>query len=73
MDLLQDSLAGQDFGCGPGQRDLEEIHRHLLEIWNIASAVKLEVIDPRPAPDAPSGDAATAQSAKVIPFRPRAA
>jgi hypothetical protein len=64
MELLQDALTGQDFGCGLGQDDREEIERHLLEIWNIAWTARLVVVDPRPA--AP-------YSAKVIPFRPRLA
>jgi hypothetical protein len=81
LELLHDSLAGQDFGCGLGQWDREEIDRHLLEIWNIAWAAKLEVVDPRPAPDAPSGDGGrrmadggrSSDGGKVIPFRPRLA
>jgi hypothetical protein len=62
MELLQDALSGQDFGCGPGQGHLEEIDRRLLEIWNIACAAKLVVVDPRPG---------KTRSGKVIPFRPR--
>jgi len=73
MELLQDSLTGQDYGCGVAQRDLEAIDEHLLEIWKIACAAKLEVVDARPAPGAPSAGAPAAQSAKVIPFRPRLA
>jgi hypothetical protein len=64
MELLQDSLAGQDFGCGLEPGDRQEIERHLLEIWNITWTAKLEVVEPRPAP---------VQSGKVIPFRPRVA
>jgi len=64
MELLQDALSGQDFGCGLGQDDRQEIERHLLEIWNIAWTAQLVVVEPRPA---------TPQSAKVIPFRPRLA
>ena len=72
MELLQDALAGQDFGCGLGQDHRVEIDRHLLEIWNIAWTARLEAVDPQPAPGSPSGDAAAAaRSAKVIPFRPR--
>ena len=67
MELLQDSLTGQDFGCGVAQSDVEAIDKHLLEIWRIACAAKLEVVKPRPEA------AAAAQSAKVIPFRPRLA
>jgi hypothetical protein len=71
MELLQDALTGQDYGCGVAQRDLEAIDKHLLEIWRIVCAARVEVVDPRPAP---SGDAAsTAKSAKVIPFRARLA
>jgi hypothetical protein len=77
MELLQDSLAGDNFGCGVGQGDRDEIDKHLLEIWNIASAVKLVVVDDRPAPAAPSADNVTAApgapGGKVIPFRPRLA
>jgi hypothetical protein len=65
MELLHDSLAGQDFGCSVGQKDREAIDRHLQEIWTIACDAKLVVVDPRPAPEAPT------QSGKVIPFRPR--
>jgi hypothetical protein len=64
MEVLQDSLIGQDYGCGVPQRHLEAIDKHLLEIWKIACAAKLEVVDPQPAP---------IESAKVIPFRPRLA
>jgi hypothetical protein len=70
MELLYDALTGQDFACGVGQGDRGEIDRHLFEIWKIACDAKLVVVDPRPALDAPSADA---QSAKVIPFRPRIA
>ena len=73
MELLRGSLTGQDFGCGVAQRDLEAIDKHLLEIWKIACAAEVVAVDPRPAPDAPSGDAAATRSAKVIPFRPRLA
>jgi hypothetical protein len=62
IELLQDSLTGQDFGCGVGQGDLEAIDKHLVEVRKIACAAKLEVVEPRPAP---------VQSGKVIPFRPR--
>jgi hypothetical protein len=72
IELLQDSFAGHDFGCGVGQEDRAEIDRHLVEIWGIACDAKLVVVDPRPAP---SGDDSAAarknQSGKVIPFRPR--
>ena len=75
MELLHDSLAGREFGCGVGQDDREEIDRRLLEIWNIASAAELATVDPRPAPPAPSGESATstpaARDGKVIPFRAR--
>jgi hypothetical protein len=60
MELLQDALTGQDFGCGAGQGDREKIERHLLEIWEIAYDAKLEAVAPRPA---------RIQSGKVIPFR----
>ena len=77
LELLRDSLAGDNFGCGVGQGERDEIDKHLLEIWNIASTVKLVVVDGRPAPAAPSADNATAapgaQGGKVIPFRPRLA
>ena len=64
MELLQDSLTGQDFGCGLAQGDFEAIDKLLLEIWKIARDAKLEVVEPRPTP---------VPSAKVIPFRPRLA
>jgi hypothetical protein len=64
MEVLQDSLTGQDYGCGVAQRDLESIDKHLREIWKIACAATLEVVEPRPA---------LVESAKVIPFRPRLA
>jgi hypothetical protein len=64
MELLYDALTGQDFGCGAGQGDREEIDRHLFEIWKIACDAKLVVVDPRPG---------KTQSGKVIPFRPRLA
>jgi hypothetical protein len=77
MELLQDSLAGGEFGCGVGQGDREEIEKRLLDIWSIACAAELAVVDRRPAPGAPSGDGAAAapgaQGGRVIPFRPRLA
>ena len=60
IELLQDALTGQDFGCGVGLGDLEAIDKHLLEVRKIACAAKLGVVEPRPAP---------VQSGKVIPFR----
>ena len=77
MELLQDSLTGDHTGCALGQGDREEIDKRLLDIWNIACAAQLAVVDPRPAPGAPSGDGAPAapgtQGGNVIPFRPRLA
>ena len=62
IELLQDALTGQDFGCGIGPGDLEAIDKRLLELWKITCAARLAVVEPRPAP---------VQSAKVLPFRPR--
>ena len=74
MELLQDSLMGAEFGCGLGQGDRDEIERHLRDIWSIAWAAELAVVDRRPAPP---GDGAApapgAQGGKVLPFRPRLA
>ncbi len=79
MELLYDALTGQDFGCGLGQDDREEIDRCLFEIWKIAWAAELEVVNPRPAPGAPSADGErrmasgerSSDGGKVIAFRPR--
>ena len=77
MDLLRDSLAGEHVGCGIGQGDRDEIEQRLLDIWHVAWAAQLAPVDRRPAPDAPSGEGATAapgaQGGNVIPFRPRLA
>ena len=75
MELLQNSLTGGEFGCGVGQGEREEIDRHLFEIWKIACAAKLAVVDP--VPGTPSGEGVTpapgTQGGNVIPFRPRLA
>jgi len=74
IELLQGSLSGREFGCGVGQGDREEIEKRLLDIWKIASAAQLAVVERQPAP---SGDGAPAapsnQGRNVIPFRPRLA
>ena len=74
IELLQDSLTGREFGCGMGQGDREEIEKRLLDIWKIASAAQLAVVERQTAP---SGDGAPAapgtQGRNVIPFRPRLA
>ena len=74
IELLQGSLTGREFGCGMGQGDREEIEKRLLDIWKIASAAQLAVVERQPAP---SGDGAPAapsnQGRNVIPFRPRLA
>jgi hypothetical protein len=67
IELLQDSLAGDEFGCGLAQADWDKIEKRLLEIWDTALAAELAVIEPRPAVDVTS-----LQSAQVLPFRPRA-
>ena len=64
MELLQQSLAGEHFGCGVGQYDREEIEKRLDDIWNITCAAMLAVVDARPTPP---------PSAQVLPFRPRKA
>lgn len=77
IELLLDSLSGREFGCGVGQGDHEEIEKRLLDIWNIAWAAQLALVERRHAPGAPSGDGAPtapgAQGGNVIPFRPRLA
>ena len=76
IELLQDALSGERFGCGVAQRDREEIDRRLLEIRNMAEAVLLIPVDARPAARVTSDDAPAApgpQGGKVIPFRPRLA
>ena len=74
IELLQDSLTGREFGCGVEPGDREEIEKRLLDIWKIASAAQLAVVERQPAP---SGDGAPAapsnQGRNVIPFRPRLA
>lgn len=75
IELLRDSLAGREFGCGVGQGDREEVERRLLDILNIACAAELAIVERLPAPGAPPGDGATpapnAQGGNVIPFRLR--
>ncbi|MGH9723103.1 MAG: hypothetical protein ACRD8O_23070 [Bryobacteraceae bacterium] len=56
MELLRDSLTGREFGCGVGQAECEAIEKHLLDIWNIAWAAQIAVVDRPPAPSAPSAD-----------------
>jgi hypothetical protein len=69
IELLQDALAGERFGCGVAQRDREEIDKRLLEIRSIAETALLASVDTRPAAE----DSTPPPSAQVIPFRPRAA
>ena len=65
IELLQDSLAGREFGCGVGLGDRDEIEKRLLDIWNIALGAELAVLDVRPAAD----NTAPPPSAQVIPIR----
>jgi hypothetical protein len=67
MELLQDALTGQDFGCGVGQGDLEAINKHLLEISKLIRAAKLEHVEIAQ----PADNANPPPSAKVLPFRQR--
>ena len=74
IELLQGSLSGREFGCGVGQGDREEIEKRLLDIWSIARAAQLAIVERRPAPSGDGAPAAPgAQGGNVIPFRPRLA
>src|SRR5262245_65799987 len=68
LDLLADSLAGSQVGCGLARRDREDISRHLHEIWSIACGAKLSVVERPAAPAAPK-----VQGSHVIALRPRQA
>jgi hypothetical protein len=63
MELLQESLTGGHFGCGVVKADREEIEKRLLDIWRIACAAELEIVEARPVAGDPP------RSAQIIPFR----
>lgn len=69
MELLQDSLAGDEFGCGLSQADWDKIEKRLLEIWDTALTAELTVTEHQPTPAAVT----PTQSATILPFRPRPA